>query len=177
MCGIAGYIGKKSIDTQRIYNTLGLMKYRGPDHQGWCSFQYNKTNIYLLHSRLGIIDLEERSNQPFTFHGHTLVFNGEIYNYFEVKKDLKKCGHTFITESDTEVLLKAYIEYGEDCVQRFNGMWAFCFIHKGIATQIIRGDVVGYNYPEMKKRGNMFTPEDIMVIERKDCYRFYIRRL
>ena len=125
MCGIAGYIGKKSIDTQRIYNTLGLMKYRGPDHQGWCSFQYNKTNIYLLHSRLGIIDLEERSNQPFTFHGHTLVFNGEIYNYFEVKKDLKKCGHTFITESDTEVLLKAYIEYGEDCVQRFNGMWAF----------------------------------------------------
>lgn len=125
MCGIAGYIGKKTIDKSAIDTTLHLMKNRGPDFQDWRSFVVNDTNIYLLHSRLSIIDLDERSNQPFSFNGATLVFNGEIYNYIEVRNKLKKQGHTFTTNSDTEVLLKAYLEYGEDCVQHFNGMWAF----------------------------------------------------
>ena len=125
MCGIAGYIGKKTIDKSAIDTTLHLMKNRGPDFQDWRSFGINDTNIYLLHSRLSIIDLDERSNQPFSFNGATLVFNGEIYNYLEVRNKLKKQGHTFTTNSDTEVLLKAYLEYGEDCVQHFNGMWAF----------------------------------------------------
>jgi asparagine synthase (glutamine-hydrolysing) len=81
MCGIAGYIGKKTIDKSAIDNTLHLMKNRGPDFQDWRSFGVIDTNIYLLHSRLSIIDLDERSNQPFSFNGATLVFNGEIYNY------------------------------------------------------------------------------------------------
>lgn len=101
------------------------MKNRGPDYQDWCTFIANDTNVYLLHSRLSIIDLDERSNQPFSFNGATLVFNGEIYNYIEVRQELKKQGHVFSTDSDTEVLLKAYVEYGEDCVKYFNGMWAF----------------------------------------------------
>jgi asparagine synthase (glutamine-hydrolysing) len=125
MCGIAGYIGKKQVSKSAINKTLALMKNRGPDYQDWCSFIANDTNVYLLHSRLSIIDLDERSNQPFSYNGFTLVFNGEIYNYIEVREALKKQGHTFTTDSDTEVLLKAYIEYGEDCVQYFNGMWAF----------------------------------------------------
>ena len=125
MCGIAGYIGKKQINKNVINKTLDLMKNRGPDHQEWSSFQYNETNVYLLHSRLSIIDLDERSNQPFTFDDCTLVFNGEIYNYIEVRQELRKRGHAFTTDSDTEVLVKAYIEYGEDCVGHFEGMWAF----------------------------------------------------
>ena len=125
MCGIAGYIGKKLIDNSVIDKTLFLMKNRGPDFQDSQSFNVNDTNIYLLHSRLSIIDLEERSNQPFSMNGCTLVFNGEIYNYIELRKKLKKHGHIFTTNSDTEVLLKAYIEYGEGCVNHFNGMWAF----------------------------------------------------
>ena len=125
MCGIAGYIGKKSIHPRIISKTLDLMKNRGPDNQDWCSFTANDTNVYLLHSRLSIIDLDERSNQPFSYSGCTLIFNGEIYNYLEVREKLKKKGHVFTTNSDTEVLLKAYIEYGEVCVQHFNGMWAF----------------------------------------------------
>jgi len=125
MCGIAGYIGKKQMSEGVIKNTLGLMKNRGPDHQDWQSFTAVDTNVYLLHSRLSIIDLDDRSNQPFNFGNCTLVFNGEIYNYIEVREELKMKGHTFSTDSDTEVLLKAYIEYGENCVQRFNGMWAF----------------------------------------------------
>ena len=125
MCGIAGYIGKKQINDKKIIKTLGLMKNRGPDHQGWCSFTANDTNVYLLHSRLSIIDLDERSNQPLNFGNCNLVFNCEIYNDIEVREELKKKGHVFATDSDTEVLLKAYIEYGQNCVQHFNGMWAF----------------------------------------------------
>ena len=125
MCGIAGYIGKNTINDSVINKTLNVMKNRGPDHQNSFSSAYKETNIYLLHSRLSIIDLEMRSNQPFSFNGLTLVFNGEIYNYIELRKKLIKKGHTFATSSDTEVLLKAYVEYGEDCVQHFNGMWAF----------------------------------------------------
>ena len=125
MCGIAGYIGGKKISDKKIINTLGLMKNRGPDHQDWCSFTANDTNIYLLHSRLSIIDLDERSNQPFKFGDCTLIFNGEIYNYIEVREELKKRGHVFTTDSDTEVLLKAYVEYGEKCVEYFEGMWSF----------------------------------------------------
>ena len=125
MCGIAGYIGKKSIKPNQIGRTLELMKNRGPDYQSWSSFNHADTNIYLLHSRLSIIDLDERSNQPFKFDDFTIVFNGEIYNYIEIRDDLIKKGYRFKTDSDTEVLLKAYAEYGKDCVQHFNGMWAF----------------------------------------------------
>ena len=66
MCGIAGYIGKKIINDRVINNTLNIMKNRGPDHQDYFSTTYKKTNIYLLHSRLSIIDLDSRSNQPYT---------------------------------------------------------------------------------------------------------------
>lgn len=125
MCGIAGYIGLEKIDPPIITRTLGKMKNRGPDHQDYTCFQQGEVNVYLLHSRLSIIDLDRRSNQPFTFSDCTLVFNGEIYNYIEVREQLKKLGHDFETDSDTEVLLKAYLEYGEECVKHFEGMWAF----------------------------------------------------
>ena len=125
MCGIAGYIGKNNINENVIDETLDLMKNRGPDQQSWCTFSSNQKNIYLLHSRLSIIDPRDRSNQPFTVNGCTLIFNGEIYNYLEVREELIKRGHSFTTDSDTEVLLKAYIEYGDKCEQHLNGMWAF----------------------------------------------------
>ena len=125
MCGVAGYIGKKIINDRVINNTLNIMKNRGPDHQNNFSCAYKETNIYLLHSRLSIIDLDARSNQPYTFNGNTLVFNGEIYNYIELREQLKAQGQTFETDSDTEVVVKAYVEYGMDCVQYFNGMWSF----------------------------------------------------
>ena len=111
MCGIAGYIGKKQVSESAINKTLDLMKNRGPDHQDWCSFTANDTNVYLLHNRLSIIDVDKRSNQPFSFNDATLVFNGEIYNYIEIREELKKQGHIFTTDSDTEVLLKAYLVF------------------------------------------------------------------
>ena len=91
MCGIAGFFGTKSIGKkERIANTLILMKNRGPDFSCSKSFSFGDFNINLLHSRLNIIDLSSRSNQPFFIKDYVLVFNGEIYNYVELRKILKK---------------------------------------------------------------------------------------
>jgi asparagine synthase (glutamine-hydrolysing) len=125
MCGIAGYIGKKKINRETVLETLSLMNNRGPDFQNYKEIADRGTNIYLLHARLGIIDLDSRSNQPFELDGCSLVFNGEIYNYVELRDALKQKGVAFKTSSDTEVLLRYYLAYGEKCVEHFEGMWAF----------------------------------------------------
>lgn len=125
MCGIAGTIGRDNISSARIQETLGLMKNRGPDTQASFTTEQAGLSVHLLHSRLGIIDLDPRSNQPFTLQNCTLIFNGEIYNYVEVKKLLEQKGVQFFTTSDTEVLLQAYLVFGESCVDYFEGMWSF----------------------------------------------------
>lgn len=125
MCGIAGYIGKSTVDAARVGRTLALMRNRGPDHQACAAFRDGETNVLLLHSRLSIVDLDARANQPFTCGDCTLVFNGEIYNYVELRRELEQRGVRFATESDTEVLLQAYLAYGPACVDRFEGMWSF----------------------------------------------------
>ena len=125
MCGIAGYIGQNKISQARISGSLQKMQNRGPDHQDFLHLQSGKTQVYLLHSRLSIIDLDGRSNQPFSFEGCHITFNGEIYNYIELRNLLIQHGHSFDTDSDTEVLLKCYIQFGENCVNYLNGMWAF----------------------------------------------------
>ena len=95
MCGIAGYIGKKSISNKTIYSTGDLMKNRGPNNFSFSHYKKNKINVYLLHSRLSIIDLNSRSNQPYEFKDKVLIFNGEIYNYLEIKKELEKKKYFF----------------------------------------------------------------------------------
>ena len=110
MCGIAGYFGKRAKSQDVIYNTLKSLNHRGPDSRGYYSFKDNYlNNIYFLHTRLSIIDLEKRSNQPFLHEGFVLIFNGEIYNYLEIKNLLISEGISFKTKGDTEVLMKALI--------------------------------------------------------------------
>ena len=125
MCGIAGYIGKHLIGKHSILNTLKLMQNRGPDHSDYMRINFDDINIIFLHSRLNIIDLDERSNQPFTIGDFTIVFNGEIYNYIELRNRLICKGVSFRTKSDTEVLLQYYIHFGEKCINYFEGMWSF----------------------------------------------------
>lgn len=125
MCGIAGYIGRSGIGPDRIGRTLALMRNRGPDHQAHTVFRDGDLHVVLLHSRLSILDLDPRSNQPFSIGDHHLVFNGEIYNYVELREDLKRRGISFNTESDTEVLLRSYLACGPACVEKFEGMWSF----------------------------------------------------
>ena len=130
MCGISGYIGHKPLNESLVKKTLDMMKNRGPDHRDHRIFNINQTFIYLLHSRLSIIDIDPRSNQPFTINDCTLIFNGEIYNYVEIRKKLEKENVEFFTESDTEVLLQAYLKYGKECVHLFEGMWAFAIFDR-----------------------------------------------
>lgn len=125
MCGISGFIGKKIIEEERVRLTLDLMSNRGPDYQDYSIINDKENITLLLHSRLSIIDLDERANQPFTIDDCSIVFNGEIYNYLELRQELKKKGISFRTESDTEVLLQSYIVFGEGCVNLLEGMWAF----------------------------------------------------
>ena len=124
MCGIAGYIGSSKISNQSIKKTLLLMKNRGPDFQNYVEIN-EKKKIYFLHSRLSIIDLNKRSNQPYYSDGVYIIFNGEIYNYIELRNLLLKKKIKFKTNSDTEVILKYYKYYGIDCLKYFEGMWSF----------------------------------------------------
>lgn len=125
MCGISGFISeKKIVKDNAIQNTLTLMKKRGPDSKNYTIDNFGQKQIALLHSRLNIIDINERSNQPYIDDDFSLIFNGEIYNYIELRNKLKN-KYKFKTNSDTEVLIKCYREYGEKCVDHFIGMWAF----------------------------------------------------
>src|SRR5262245_47482363 len=102
------------------------MRHRGPDHQGYRRFRDGEgRNAYLLSARLDIIDLAERSNQPLAAGATTLSYNGELYNYLEVREELRNAGRAFRTESDTEVLAAALDEWGVDALERCEGMWAF----------------------------------------------------
>jgi len=125
MCGISGYISERQlVRKEAITTTIKLMNLRGPDANNYILKEYPSKKVALLHSRLSIIDLNNQSNQPFVDNNLTLIFNGEIYNFLEIKKNLEH-KYNFKTKSDTEVLLKAFQEYGERCVDYFIGMWAF----------------------------------------------------
>jgi asparagine synthase (glutamine-hydrolysing) len=125
MCGILGILDfNKKIDVDRFRAMRDSMPYRGPDSNGmW--FDGNE-NIGLAHLRLSILDPTPAGHQPRVEEAHNCVisYNGEVYNYLEIRTVLEAKGYTFETGSDTEVVLKAYIEYGVDCLQHFNGMFA-----------------------------------------------------
>ena len=128
MCGIAGYFGRKKIFNSTIKSCLRLMKNRGPDSQNFYKSEKEK-NVYLLHSRLSIIDLNDRSNQPFQNQDLVLIFNGEIYNYKELKEKIKN-KYKFITQSDTEVIIAYYKIFGTKCFDFFEGMWSIVIFNK-----------------------------------------------
>lgn len=125
MCGIAGYFGQREISPDRLDTCLQRMKRRGPDSAAYRHWQNSQGNhVYLLHSRLSIIDLDPRSNQPFKEGSKWIAFNGELYNYLEVRSHLASQGETFKTESDTEVFIKAIDRSGWSILDRCEGMWA-----------------------------------------------------
>lgn len=124
MCGICGIFDFKGapVDRDLLARMTSTIRHRGPDGEGF----YVQGPIGLGHRRLSIIDLEGGA-QPITNEDGTLyiIFNGEIYNFIELREELKKKGHIFKTRSDTEVILHGYEEWGLECVQRFNGIFAF----------------------------------------------------
>lgn len=125
MCGITGlyhFDKRRPVDKKLLRKMTDIIRHRGPDGEGY----YIKNNIGLGHRRLSIIDLKTGDQPMFSEDRNiALILNGEIYNYLEIKAELQKSGHRFKTTSDTEVIIKAYEEWGIDCQTRFNGMWAF----------------------------------------------------
>ncbi|PSR10821.1 MAG: asparagine synthase (glutamine-hydrolyzing), partial [Bacteroidetes bacterium] len=122
MCGIVGIINKNQVPVQPdLLKMMGdTLHHRGPDDEG----MYLDHKIGFFHKRLSIIDLAT-GQQPMTDGAYTLIFNGEIYNYLELRQELVQKGHVFKTHSDTEVILKMYREYGEQAISQLNGMFAF----------------------------------------------------
>jgi asparagine synthase (glutamine-hydrolysing) len=122
MCGIVAFVGR-SPAPHVLDAALDLLSHRGPDGRGtWVS-----EGIWLGSRRLAIFDPSPAGDQPMVDAqtGTAIVFNGAIYNHLELRRELERCGHAFISHADTEVLLRAYLEWGETCVERLNGMWAF----------------------------------------------------
>ncbi len=125
MCGIVGYWSVKPVATEDLAVATDLLAHRGPDGFGYLAADEGR--LGLGHRRLAILDPGEGSAQPMLSEDgrYAIVFNGEIYNFLEVRDELRSRGHRFRTESDTEVILRAYSEWGAACQGRFNGMWAF----------------------------------------------------
>ena len=126
MCGISGFIDFTKKTDQGILEKMNrIMAHRGPDGEGYGIYNSNAATVGLGHRRLSIIDLTEGGSQPQTFGSLHITFNGEVYNYAEIKKTLEDKGHQFHSHSDTEVILHAYAEWGSAALQQFIGMFAF----------------------------------------------------
>jgi asparagine synthase (glutamine-hydrolysing) len=183
MCGIAGYIGTKIINNNLINKSLDLLHNRGPDFKDVKKYSINSKkckNIFFLHTRLSIIDLEQRSNQPFEDGNYSVIFNGEIYNYLEIKKDLILKGFKFHTTSDTEVLLKSYIVYGIDFLKKLEGMWSFAIWDKKNSKLILSRDRFGEKPLFYSKQNDgIYFSSDIRVIRclSEKNYEYNISRL
>jgi len=126
MCGISGFLDYHQTSSlpvlQEMTNTL---EHRGPDASGYEFTEISAAQLGLGHRRLSIIDLSSAGNQPMHHKQLSIVFNGEIYNYKEIRRKLELSGHNFNTHSDTEVILHAYEQWGEKCIGEFTGMFAF----------------------------------------------------
>ena len=144
MCGIAGIFDFSDNDINpEIANRIGAsLEHRGPDYS---AVQFIKNNVVFIHTRLAIIDLDQRSNQPFKSDDKrfTIVFNGEIYNYREIRKELEALGVNFRTEGDTEVLLYVYIEFGEQILQKLRGQFAFAIFDSFENSVFLARDRIG----------------------------------
>lgn len=155
MCGIFGLINKGGVNVNHLVKCTDLIKYRGPDDCGYMLYNGIDSPIIYAgndtttdsismhgleiipevnfklgfgHRRLSILDVSPHGHQPMIYGSLSLIFNGEIYNYIEIRLELEKLGRIFKTNSDTEVILQAWDEWGQDCLDRFNGMFAFLIL-------------------------------------------------
>ncbi len=157
MCGIAGIISPypSFAQTEKLQCMMDTLQHRGPDGEGkWTN---DDNTICLGHRRLAILDTSNAAAQPFEYLHYTLVFNGEIYNYIELKDTLQKHGYTFRTNSDSEVIPAAFDLWGKDCLHQFDGMFAFALYDTKCKEVWIARDRFGekplYYYTNYKQRG------------------------
>lgn len=141
MCGIAGIFRADGAPPER--ETLEFMNrvqaHRGPDGNGI----FREGPVGLAHVRLAIIDLSEAGHQPLTLENHTISYNGEVYNFAALRRELEGLGHSFRSDCDTEVVLRGYLQWGKDCVKRFNGMFSFVIWDSARQTLFCARDRLG----------------------------------
>jgi len=157
MCGITGILNldSKPVDLQELEKFTDSLAHRGPDGRGF--FIDADSYIGLGHRRLAILDLSPKGHQPMCYADkrYWIVLNGEIYNFIEIRRELEIHGYSFISDSDTEVVLAAYDRWGKECVTRFNGMWAFAIWDRVEQTLFLSRDRFGvkplYYYEDGKR--------------------------
>ncbi|MGZ8917154.1 MAG: asparagine synthetase B family protein, partial [Methylobacter sp.] len=126
MCGIAGFIDKHNgLSATILQSMTDVLVHRGPDSSGYEVYQNNNIDIAFGHRRLSIIDLSALGHQPMAFEHLHIIFNGEVYNFAAIRDELIDMGYSFISHTDTEVILKAFHAWGTDCIKKFRGMFAF----------------------------------------------------
>jgi asparagine synthase (glutamine-hydrolysing) len=183
MCGICGVYSKNSADSDEVKKMVKTLGHRGPDGHGI----YTSKNICLGHTRLAILDLSNKGKQPMiSDNGEAvIVYNGEVYNYIELRKELEDLGYKFHSGSDTEVILKAYLAWGKQCVDKFNGMWAFAIWDERTKELWLSRDQFGIKplyYTEVE--GKMYFASEIKALlpfkkaipNKKRCYLFFTGR-
>lgn len=175
MCGIFCAIDTRhsftEADLNKLQQSLCLISYRGPDASAYRTYAArgdgSAPDIFLGHNRLSIIDLSTESNQPFTYgDGYHIIFNGEIYNYLEIKAILKKEGVRFRTNSDTEVLIALYVYKGIEGFRLLNGMWAFVIFDARRRQVVVSRDRFGEKpvYYHQDGQGRIFLASEIKQI-------------
>lgn len=197
MCGIAGILdfGKK-VKINTLVNMTQIIKYRGPDDEGYQLFDKNGMYKYFGndtvqdikritcdiktaeegrfflgfgHRRLSILDVSSIGHQPMTRNNVTITYNGEIYNYIEIREKLKRLGYKFETETDTEVILYAYQEWKEECVKYFNGMWAFVIYDQNESKLFCSRDRLGvkpfYYFLSQNENKFIFASEIKQIVQ------------
>jgi len=189
MCGIAGILSFETdtatdASVRSVRNMVELMKHRGPDDEGF----YQDDRMVLGHCRLSIIDLSSAGRQPMCNENRSLwlTYNGEIYNHRELRNELEREGHSFKSHTDSEVILHAYEQWGESCLSRFNGMWAFGLWDSVNRRLFCSRDRFGIKpfYYVLEKQRFIFASEIkaiLSAVDRKPdlndstCYRFLSR--
>ena len=169
MCGIFGFYLKRSLkdkDIEKGHAAISKLTHRGPDNLG--VWHDKAKGLFLGHTRLSIQDTSSQNNQPYLDSNLSLIFNGEIYNFLEIRKDLKKSGCVFKTEGDTEVFAKSWQKYGEKSLNIFDGMFSFCLFQNN--TLSLGVDIFGEKplYWYQSKEGFYFSSEPRPLVELLD---------
>lgn len=174
MCGIAGVVSLRRYTNNLIdlEAMLYQMTHRGPDDEGIHIEATQDYNVSFGHRRLSIIDLSKLASQPMSFENLTLVFNGEIYNFRELKIELELSGYIFNSNSDSEVVLKAFHKWGTGCFHKFNGMWSIAILDKKSSTITLCRDRAGVKpLYWFIKDDNFYFASELTALSRCNTFR------
>ena len=182
MCGIAGIfnLNEKKIERPHLIRFTDSLSHRGPDGAGYELFAEN--TLGLGHRRLSILDLSDLGHQPMSYANGRfwICYNGEVFNFIEIKKELEIKGYKFKSDTDTEVILAAYIEYGVKCLDKFNGMWSFAIWDNEKQELFVSRDRFGIKplyYYHKKNEQFSFASETRSFKYLHDCSHTYDERL